>query len=144
MKTTYPKCEPAEKKFYIFDAEGLVLGRLAVRAATILRGKHKPTFHPAVDTGDFVIVINADKVALTGNKLEDKYHYTHSGYPGGIKATQYKKLMAEKPEFAVRKAVEGMLPHNKLGRVMIRRLKVYQGTEHPHASQKPIIVNLND
>lgn len=144
MKTTYPKKNPEDKQFYLFDAEGQVLGRLATRAATILRGKHKPTFHPAVDTGDNVIIVNADKIVLTGKKLDNKIYYHHSLYPGGIKETTYRKLKAQKPEFVVRKAVEGMLPHNKLGRQLKKKLKVYAGPEHPHAAQKPIKISMKD
>ena len=141
--TTYPKKADIPMKYYVFDAEGQTLGRLAVRAATIIRGKHKPTYHPAVDTGDFVIIVNAEKVHLTGNKLEDKIYYHHSNYPGGLRETQYKDLIAKRPEFVVIKAVRGMLPQNKLGRALIRKLKVYAGPEHPHAAQKPEKVNLD-
>ncbi len=130
-------------KYYLFDAEGQVLGRLAVRAASLIRGKHKPTYHPAVDTGDFVIIVNADKVRLTGRKLEQKSYYHHSNYPGGLKDVKYKDLLARRPEFVVRKAVEGMLPQNHLGRKLIRKLKVYKGPDHPHAAQKPEKVNMD-
>ena len=142
MKTTYPKKGTIDEKFYLIDGEGQVLGRLAARAASVIRGKHKPTYHPAVDTGDYVIIVNADKVRLTGRKLEQKIYYRHTGYPGGLKETKYKDLMATKPEFAVQKAVKGMLPHNKLGRKLLKKLKVYAGPDHPHASQKPIKVNM--
>jgi large subunit ribosomal protein L13 len=115
-----------------------VLGRLATHAATLLRGKHKPTFAPHVDTGDFVVVINAGKVALTGNKRQTKVAYRHSGYPGGLKQVNYEELLTRHPDRAVELAVKGMLPHNRLGRKLIRKLKVYPGAEHPHAAQKPV------
>ena len=137
MKSFMAKPGEIEKKWYVLDAEGKVLGRLAAEAATILRGKHRPTYTPNVDAGDHVIVINADKVVLTGNKLENKKYYRHSGYPGGLKAISYGTLMGSRPELAVRKAIVGMLPHNRLGAAMARKLKVYKGTEHPHESQRP-------
>lgn len=137
MKTYMAKPGEIEKKWYILDAEGKVLGRLATEAAIILRGKHRPTFTPNVDTGDHVIIINADKIVLTGNKLQDKKYYRHSGYPGGIKAVNYATLMSKKPELVVRKAVVGMLPHNRLGDAMAKKLKVYAGKEHPHQAQLP-------
>ncbi len=127
-----------ETKWYIVDATDLVLGRLASQVATILKGKNKPTFTPNVDTGDHVIIINCDKVRLTGKKLEQKYYRYHTGYVGGLKETQYKKLMAEKPEFAVYKAVKGMLPKNTLGAEMLKKLRVYAGSEHNHQAQQPI------
>lgn len=123
---------------------GKVLGRLATEAAAILRGKHRPTFTPNVDTGDHVIVINAGKVVLTGNKLQNKKYIRHSGYPGGLKVTSYATLMGNRPELAVRKAIVGMLPHNRLGAAMAKKLKVYSGTEHPHQSQKPEVWSLQD
>ncbi|MDF9407575.1 MAG: 50S ribosomal protein L13 [Pelotomaculum sp. PtaB.Bin013] len=129
--------EIKERKWYTLDAEGKVLGRLAVEAARILRGKHKPDFTPHVDTGDFVIVINADKIVLTGNKLANKKYIRHSGYPGGLKEVSYSTLMKTRPELAVEKAIKGMLPHNRLGADMGRKLKVYKGPEHPHQAQKP-------
>lgn len=135
--TSITKPEDANRKWYVVDAEGLTLGRMATQVAAILRGKNKPCYTPFMDTGDFVIVINADKVVLTGNKLEQKYYYKHSGYPGGFKAIQYKHLMEKKPAFVVEKAIKGMLPKNRLGRAMFRKLKVYAGSEHPHAAQKP-------
>ncbi len=122
----------------MIDAEDVVLGRLAVTAATLLRGKHKPQYAPHVDTGDFVIVVNASKVVLTGNKLNDKLAYRHSGRPGGLKAVPYRDLLATDPRLAVERAVWGMLPKNKLSRQMIKKLKVYAGPEHPHAAQKPL------
>lgn len=143
MRTTYmAKPEEVRRKWYIIDGEGKVLGRLATEAAKILRGKHKPDFTPNVNTGDHVIIINADKVVLTGNKLKQKYYYRHSGYPGGLKATRYDKLMQTKPELAVYKAVTGMLPHNRLGRDMARKLRVYKGSEHPHQAQQPEVWEL--
>jgi len=128
-----------ERKWYVLDAEGKVLGRLATEAARILRGKHKPDFTPHVDTGDHVIVINAEKVLLTGNKLNKKKYIRHSGYPGGLKVVSYSTLMKTKPELAVEKAIKGMLPHNRLGAAMARKLKVYRGPDHPHQAQKPEI-----
>ena len=126
-----------ERKWYIVDATGKVLGRLASRVATILRGKHKPEYAPHLDVGDHVIVINAEKVVLTGKKLEQKEYRRFSGYPGGLKRIKYEKLMKEKPEFVVEKAIKGMLPHTKLGRKMAKKLRVYRGPEHPHQAQKP-------
>jgi large subunit ribosomal protein L13 len=125
-----------ERKWFVIDAEGKVLGRLAAEAASILRGKHRPTYTPHVDTGDHVIVINADKAVLTGNKLQNKEYIHHSGYPGGLKRTSYAIIMRDKPELAIRKAIEGMLPHNRLGAAMAKKLKVYRGPEHPHQAQK--------
>jgi len=126
-----------ERKWYILDAEGKVLGRLAAEAARILRGKHKPDFTPHVDTGDHVIVINAEKIVLTGNKLKNKKYYRHSGYPGGLKTISYETLMNTRPQLAVEKAITGMLPHNRLGADMVKKLKVYKGSDHPHQAQKP-------
>lgn len=137
MKTYMAKPGELDRKWYVLDAEGKVLGRLATEAARILRGKHRPTFTPNVDTGDHVIIINADKAVLTGNKLQKKMYYRHSGYPGGLKVTNYASLMSSRPELAVRKAVVGMLPHNRLGAAMAKKLKVYRGPEHPHQAQKP-------
>ena len=137
MKTYMAHAETVERKWYVIDAEGATLGRLATKVAAILRGKHKPTFTPNVDTGDFVIVINTDKVVLTGKKLEDKFYRYHTGYIGGLKEISYKKLMAEKSDRAVYEAVKGMLPKNSLGRVMLKKLRVYKGAEHNHAAQKP-------
>ena len=129
--------QTVEKKWYIVDAEGQTLGRLATKVASVLRGKHKPTYTPNVDCGDFVIVINTDKVVLTGKKLEDKFYRYHTGYIGGLKEIPYKKLMAEKSDLAVYEAVKGMLPKNSLGRTMIKKLRVYKGAEHNHSAQKP-------
>lgn len=127
-----------ERKWYVVDATDMVLGRLASQVAMVLRRKNKPTFTPNVDTGDYVIVVNADKVRLTGKKLEKKYYRYHTGYIGGLKEVQYKKLMAEKPEFVVYKAVKGMLPKNSIGRTMIKKLHVYAGSEHNHQAQQPV------
>ena len=126
-----------EKKWYVLDAKGKPLGRLAVEAARLLRGKHRPQFTPHVDTGDHVIIINAEQVLLTGSKLQKKLYVRHTGYPGGLKTTKYVTLMQSKPEFAVRKAVVGMLPHNRLGSALAKKLRVYRGPEHPHQAQKP-------
>lgn len=130
---------PAEvnRRWFVVDAEGQPLGRLASRIAAILRGKHTPLYTPHVDTGDFVVVINAEKVKLTGAKLDDKFYYKHSGIPGGFRAEPYRDLLARKPSFAIEKAVKGMLPKTPLGRKMHGKLKVYAGSEHPHAAQKP-------
>ena len=137
MRTYTPKPGDVERQWHVIDASDVVLGRLASQTATLLRGKHKPVFAPHVDTGDFVIIINAAKVALTGNKREQKLAYRHSGYPGGLRATGYTKLLDENPEKAVEKAVRGMLPKTTLGRQMLRKLKVYAGPEHPHSAQQP-------
>ena len=137
MKTYMAHAETVERKWYVVDAAGLTLGRLATRVASVLRGKNKPIFTPNVDTGDFVIVINTDKVVLTGKKLEDKFYRYHTGYIGGLKEIPYKKLMAEKSDLAVYEAVKGMLPKNSLGRTMLKKLKVFKGAEHNHAAQKP-------
>jgi large subunit ribosomal protein L13 len=138
VRTYSPKQGEIERQWHIIDASDVVLGRLATHAATLLRGKHKPTFAPHVDTGDFVIVINAGKVALTGNKRKTKIAYRHSGYPGGLKQTNYEELLTKRPDRAIELAVKGMLPHNKLGSRQIRKLKVYAGPEHPHAAQQPV------
>ena len=143
MKTYMAKAETVERKWYVVDAAGVTLGRLATKVASVLRGKHKPTFTPNVDTGDFVIVINTDKVVLTGKKLEDKFYRYHTGYIGGLKEIPYKKLMAEKSDLAVYEAVKGMLPKNSLGRVMLKKLRVYKGAEHNHAAQKPEVLKLD-
>ncbi len=143
MKTYMAHAETVERKWYVVDAAGLTLGRLATRVATVLRGKNKPIFTPNVDTGDFVIVINTDKVVLTGKKLEDKFYRYHTGYIGGLKEIPYKKLMAEKSDLAVYEAVKGMLPKNSLGRAMIKKLRVYKGAEHNHAAQKPEVLKVD-
>ncbi|MFM7146509.1 MAG: 50S ribosomal protein L13 [Actinomycetales bacterium] len=137
MRTYTPKPADIQRSWHVIDAQDVVLGRLATHAATLLRGKHKTTFAPHVDTGDFVIIINAEKVALTGSKRQEKMDYRHSGYPGGLRATSYAELLEQNPRRAVEKAVKGMLPHNKLGRAQLRKLKVYAGPEHPHAAQQP-------
>ena len=137
MKTFMPKAADITRKWYVVDAEGLALGRVASQVANILRGKNKPIYTPNVDTGDFVIVINADKVILTGKKLDQKIYYKHSGFVGGLKETKYRKLLAEKPEEALRHAVVGMLPKGPLGRAMAKKMKIYAGAEHEHAAQQP-------
>ena len=137
MKTFMAKKEAVERQWYVVDAAGMPLGRLASQVAAILRGKNKATFTPHVDTGDFVIIINTDKVVLTGKKLEKKYYRYHTGYIGGLKEIPYKKLMAEKSDLAVYEAVKGMLPKNSLGRAMLKKLRVYKGADHNHAAQKP-------
>ncbi|HEX2320216.1 MAG TPA: 50S ribosomal protein L13 [Streptosporangiaceae bacterium] len=138
MRTFSPKAADVQRQWHVIDASDIVLGRLASQAAILLRGKHKAIFAPHVDTGDFVIIVNAAKVALTGNKLADKRAYRHSGYPGGLRAVAYSDLMEKSPERAVTKAVKGMLPKNSLGRQMLSKLKVYAGPEHPHQAQKPV------
>jgi large subunit ribosomal protein L13 len=134
--------QTVERKWYLVDAEGMTLGRLASQVAAVLRGKNKPIFTPHCDTGDHVIVINADKVVLSGKKLDQKKYYHHSGYPGGLKETPYRRLLAEKPEFAVKHAIVGMLPKGPLGRQMAKKLRVYAGTEHEHTAQKPEVLEL--
>ena len=142
MSTYMPKANEVERKWYLLDAEGKTLGALATEAATLLRGKHKPIFTPHVDTGDFVVVINADKVVLTGKKLDQKMYYHHTGYIGNMKKVKYSTLMKEKPEFAMTKAVKGMIPATVIGREALTRLRVYAGAEHAHAAQKPEVVEL--
>jgi large subunit ribosomal protein L13 len=137
VRTYTPKPGDVQRDWYVVDATDVVLGRLASQVATLLRGKHKPTFAPHVDGGDFVIVINADKVALSGNKRETKLAYRHSGYPGGLRSVNYGELLEKNPERAVEKAVRGMLPKTSLGRDQLGKLKVYRGAEHPHAAQQP-------
>ena len=137
MKTYSPKPRDIERRWYVLDASGAILGRLATQAATILRGKHKPIFAPHADTGDHVIVINAKDVTLSGGKENKKIAYHHSGYPGGLTETVYSRLLARKPAFAVEKAIKGMLPHNRLGRQMASKLRVYAGADHRHEAQKP-------
>jgi large subunit ribosomal protein L13 len=143
LRTFSPTPKDINRVWHVVDAEGLVLGRLATEVARILRGKHKPIFAPHMDTGDHVIVINANKIVLTANKAEKKLSYRHSGYPGGLRATTYTDLLANKPEEAVRKAIKGMIPHNRLGRQMITKLKVYAGPTHPHAAQEPKVLDLS-
>lgn len=137
MKSFIAKPNEVERKWYVIDAEGKTLGRLSTEVATLLRGKHKPTYTPHVDTGDHVIIVNCEKVVLTGKKLDQKMHRHHSGYMGGMKETPYRKFMAERPEEAVYLAVKGMLPHNRLGRQMIKKLRTYAGPEHENQAQKP-------
>ena len=137
MRTYCPKSNDSQRAWHVVDAEGLVLGRLATEVARILRGKHKPMFAPNVDVGDHVIVVNADKIVLTSDKLEKKIAYRHSGYPGGLRQQNYAELMEKKPTEAVRRAVRGMLPKNTLGRQMLKKLKIYTGPDHPHAAQSP-------
>lgn len=137
MNTYMAKTADVQRKWYVVDAEGVVLGRLASQVATVLRGKHKPIYTPHVDTGDYVIIINAEKAVLTGKKLDQKVYYTHSGYPGGLHETKYRDLMANKPAFAVKKAIVGMLPKGPLGRAMAKKLRVYAGAEHEYESRKP-------
>lgn len=138
MRTFTPKPGDVERRWHVIDATDVVLGRLASQTAQLLRGKHKAMFAPHIDTGDFVIIVNAGKVALTGNKREQKLAYSHSGFPGGLRATPYTELLAKDPRKAVEKAVRGMLPHNSLGRQQLKKLKVYAGPEHPHVGQAPV------
>lgn len=140
MKTPFAKKGEIERKWYVVDAKDAVLGRLATKIATYLRGKNKPVFTPNVDTGDFIIVINADKIRLTGRKLDDKIYYHHTGYIGGIKAKTARNMMDKQPEKIIEKAVWGMLPKNTLGKQMLKKLKVYKGAEHPHKAQAPEIL----
>jgi large subunit ribosomal protein L13 len=137
MKTFLPKNDEIKRDWYLFDADNQVLGRIATQIASILRGKNKPTYTPSVDTGDFVVVVNAEKIMLTGAKYDDKIYYSHSGFPGGIKSITAGKLIAKKPEELIRKAVKGMLPKNKLARHMLSKLKIYAGSAHPHEAQQP-------
>ncbi len=139
MRTTYmAKPDDIKRSWYIIDATGRPLGRVATEAARLLRGKHKPEFTPHLDTGDHVIILNAGKVVLTGRKLEQKYYYRHSGYPGGMKKVNYSTLLDKKPDKAVYMAVRGMLPHNRLGRAMLKKLRVYRDNQHPHQAQQPL------
>ncbi|HEX6357044.1 50S ribosomal protein L13 [Actinophytocola sp.] len=137
MRTYSPKPGEVARTWHVIDAEDVVLGRLASNVATLLRGKHKPTFAPHVDTGDFVIIVNADKVVLTGNKREQSFAYRHSGYPGGLRKQSFGELLDTRPERLLEKVVKGMLPKNKLGRAQGKKLKVYAGPDHPHAAQQP-------
>jgi large subunit ribosomal protein L13 len=143
MKTHSTKPSEIEREWWLVDADGIVLGRLASEVAQRLRGKHKPYFSPHLDTGDHVIVVNAAKVVLTGNKIRQKQWHRHSGYPGGLKSVAYSRLMATQPERAVEKAIRGMLPSNRLGRAMSKKLKVYAGPEHPHSAQDPKVLDLS-
>ena len=142
MKTYHAKVGEVEREWLIIDATDLVLGRLSTRLATILKGKNKPQYTPHVDTGDFVVVINAEKIRLTGNKAETKIYYSHSGYVGGLKEVSFQRMLAKHPERIIEKAVKGMLPKNSLGRAMNRKLKVYAGPNHPHAAQQPREITL--
>ncbi len=137
MATYSPKAAEIERSWHLVDAEGMVLGRLATEVATLLRGKHKPTFAPHIDTGDHVVIVNADKIVLTAGKSESKIVYSHSGYPGGLRSETYGSKMARRPDQAVRDTIRGMLPKTRLGRAQIRKLKVYAGPIHPHAAQQP-------
>ena len=137
MKTYMAKGETLERKWYVVDADGMVLGRLASQVAAILRGKHKPIYTPHVDTGDHVIIVNAEKVVLTGKKLDDKIYYKHTGYPGGIRQTNYRTLLDQKPEFAVYEAIRRMMPKGPLGRKMLKKVRIYRGPEHDNAAQMP-------
>lgn len=136
MKTYSAKAEDIDRKWYLIDAEGKILGRLATQIAKILRGKNKPTYTPSMDLGDYVVVINAEKIKVTGNKLQGKIYRYHTFYPGGLKSVRLETLLKKKPELVVKKAIQGMIPHNKLGRAMIKKLKIYKGNEHPHQAQK--------
>ena len=142
MKTFVAKPETVKRDWYVVDAEGKTLGRIATEIASRLRGKHKPEYTPHVDTGDYIIVINAEKVAVTGNKASDKMYYSHSGFPGGIKSISFEKLIDRKPEMVIEAAVKGMLPKGPLGRAMFRKLKVYAGGEHNHAAQQPQVLDI--
>jgi large subunit ribosomal protein L13 len=137
MKTISAKPESVKRDWYLIDADGKTLGRMAAEIATRLRGKHKPEYTPHVDTGDYIVVINADKVRVTGNKAKDKIYHSHTGYPGGLKSISFEKLIQKAPERTIQSAVKGMLPKGPLGRAMFKKLKVYAGNEHPHAAQQP-------
>jgi large subunit ribosomal protein L13 len=137
VRTYSPKPGEVTRAWHVIDAEDVVLGRLATQAATLLRGKHKPTYAPHVDTGDFVVIINAEKVALTGNKRDQAFVYRHSGYPGGLRKRSFGEMLDKQPDRLLEQAIKGMLPHNRLGRAMGSKLKVYAGPEHPHAAQQP-------
>ncbi|MDY6821207.1 MAG: 50S ribosomal protein L13 [Deferribacterota bacterium] len=142
MKTTLPKVNNIQKSWYLIDAEGVILGRLASKIATILMGKTKPIYSTNIDVGDFLIVVNAEKVAFTGNKLSDKKYYKHSGYLGGLKEKNLENMLLKHPEDVIYRAVKGMLPKNRMGRKMLKKLKVYRGDTHPHSAQKPIAINV--
>ncbi|WP_028115754.1 50S ribosomal protein L13 [Ferrimonas senticii] len=142
MKTFSAKPESVQRDWFIIDAEGKTLGRMATEVARRLRGKHKPEYTPHVDTGDYIVIINAEKVTVTGNKSQDKMYYRHSGYPGGIKEINFADLQVRKPEMIIEKAVKGMLPKGPLGRAMFRKLKVYAGAEHKHAAQQPQVLDI--
>jgi len=142
MKTFSAKPETVKRDWYVVDADGKTLGRMATEIARRLRGKHKPEYTPHVDTGDYIVVINAEKVKVTGNKASDKMYYRHTGFPGGIKEISFEKLIDKKPEMVIEKAVKGMLPKNPLGRAMYRKLKVYAGPEHQHTAQQPQVLDV--
>jgi large subunit ribosomal protein L13 len=142
MKTYSAKSESVKRDWYVVDAAGKTLGRMATEIANRLRGKHKPEFTPHVDTGDYVVVVNAEKVKVTGKKASDKIYYHHTGFPGGIRATSFEKLQEKAPERIIQQAVKGMMPRNKLSRAMLGKLKVYAGSEHPHAAQQPVELNI--
>jgi large subunit ribosomal protein L13 len=142
LKTLSPKPQDIDQKWYIVDAKGLVLGRLATKIAHMLRGKHKPFYAPHVECGDFIVVVNADKYSLTGRKVQNKIYISHTGYPGGLRKTPIGRIVEKKPEFVLREAVRGMLPHNRLGRKLLKNLKIYTTAEHPHAAQKPEAMSL--
>jgi large subunit ribosomal protein L13 len=142
MKSFMATPQTVDKEWFVMDAQGLTLGRLATRVATVLRGKHKPTYTPHADAGDFVVIVNADKVRLTGRKLDQKMYYWHSGYPGGIKGRTAREMLRRKPEEVLRRAVRGMLPKNNLGRQMMTKLKIYAAAEHPHQAQQPKALEL--
>ena len=142
MRTYVPKPADIERRWYVVDADGQTLGRLASQVAAILRGKNKPIFTTFLDTGDHVIIVNAEKIVVTGRKQDQKIYWRHSGYPGGLKLTSFRKLMQTRPERAVERAVKGMLPHNRLGRAMAKKLKVYVGPAHPHEAQEPVKLEL--
>ncbi|MEU5849572.1 50S ribosomal protein L13 [Saccharopolyspora shandongensis] len=143
MRTYSPKPGEVTRAWHVIDAEDVVLGRLATQAATLLRGKHKPTYAPHIDTGDFVVIVNAEKVALTGNKRTQAFQYRHSGYPGGLRKQSFGEVLEKHPERLLEKAIKGMLPKNKLGRAMGKKLKVYAGAEHPHQAQNPQPFEIN-
>lgn len=144
MKTYVATPSNRQRDWYVVDAEGLTLGRLATQIATVLRGKHKPEFTPHIDTGDFVVVINAEKIHVTGNKRRDKVYWRHSGYPGGIKSRSLEEMLEKMPEEVIRKAVKGMLPRNRLARQQLTKLKVYAGSDHPHQAQQPTPMETQD
>lgn len=137
QKTYYPKADEIQRDWVLVDANGQTLGRLVTQISTVLLGKHKPSFTPGVEMGDYVIVVNAAHIKVTGNKLDDKMYYRHTGYPGGIKSTNLRELLAKNPERVIEKAVWGMLPHNRMGRNLMRKLRIYAGADHPHAAQEP-------
>lgn len=142
MKTFSPKPEDITREWFVVDAEDQILGRLATQIAHRLRGKHKPEFAPHVDNGDFIVVVNCEKIKVTGNKMADKMYYRHTGYPGGLKEANLETMLEKKPEDVIRKAVQGMLPKNRLGRAIMKKLKICVGTEHPHAAQNPQVLEL--